>query len=636
MNPSWKTFESGADEEGFFDPAQELFGRAKTLIDSVVREGGQNTADNGFDSKKPIELYFDVSELNTVDFPGREDVVRILNSCKSYNLNELKLLDDNPAVVFCEDSINKLSDLNGKISFLEIGDSNTTGITGDDHDRTSGWFRMCQSIGVSVGAGTGGGSRGMGKKAPFLISGLKTLFISTKTDSGEAFTGIGQFTSFIESGKAFGAKVKYEMKDKKSVRDEKNIPINFKRKNKGTSIFIAGFNKTPSWENQFIVSVLDNFYAAIYHEKLIVRIGKTEIRKDTIKDLIDGFASNKTKMFFKCLSEGKKISAVLPDVGEVQLYVLLDETFTNPKRIDYMRNKRMKIFDIKRGVYIRDNFAAVFICEGVKGSERLRLMEGAEHVDWKPRLSHIHSDKEYKDKIDNWIFEEIKKFETQIAGKSSFVSGMENKLPMVDAGSGQSQSKGTSGTVKQETAREKIDEKLDEIIIPENSEGDIIYIDPLGDNGITISKPIDKVDPPTPPVDPPTPPVDPPRPPVDPPRPPVDPPLPRRIPKKVHLSQFLVTVIKNDKIAREYHLFIQSKFTSVVILNINICPSSDIGKIDKLRILNSAVYENKTKIRISGKEDTLLNVTIRPGINKYIIETKTDDKYAFKIDGHEN
>ena len=32
MNPSWKTFESGADEEGFFDPAQELFGRAKTLF----------------------------------------------------------------------------------------------------------------------------------------------------------------------------------------------------------------------------------------------------------------------------------------------------------------------------------------------------------------------------------------------------------------------------------------------------------------------------------------------------------------------------------------------------------------------------------------------------------------------------
>ena len=175
MNPSWKTFESGADEEGFFDPAQELFVRAKTLIDSVVRERGQNTADNGFDSKKPIELYFDVSELNTVDFPGREDVVRILNSCKSYNLNELKLLDDNPAVVFCEDSINKLSDLNGKISFLEIGDSNTTGITGDDHDRTSGWFRMCQSIGVSVGAGTGGGSRGMGKKAPFLIKEVAIL-----------------------------------------------------------------------------------------------------------------------------------------------------------------------------------------------------------------------------------------------------------------------------------------------------------------------------------------------------------------------------------------------------------------------------------------------------------------------------
>lgn len=629
MNPSWKKFESGAEEEGFFDPAQELFARAKTLIDSVVREGGQNTADNGCDTKKPIELYFNVSELNAVDFPGREDVVEILRLCKRYNLDELKLSNDNPAVVFCDDSIKTLSDPNGKISFLEIGDSNTTGIIGEDHDRTSGWFRMCQSIGVSVGAGTGGGSRGMGKRAPFLISSLKTLFISTKTDNGVAFTGIGQYTSFIESTKVFGAKVKYELKDKKSIRDDKYIPRNFKRKNKGTSIFIAGFNKTTNWDTHFIVSILDNFYAAIYHEKLIVRVGGTEINKVTIKDLIEEFAGNKTKMFFKCLTEGVKISAVLPDVGEVQLYVLLDETFTNPKRIDYMRNKRMKIFDMKRGVYIRDNFAAVFICEGIKGSERLRLMEGAEHVDWKPRQSHFNSDKDYKDKIDNWIFEEIKKFETQIGGKSSFVSGMEYKLPMVDAGSGQSQSKGTSGTVKQETAREKIDEKLDEIIIPENSEGEIIYIDPLGDNGITIIKPIEKVHPPTHPIDPP-------RPPIGPPRPPVDPPLPRRNPKKVNLNQFVVTIIKNDNISREYHLFIQSKFTSEVILNINICPSSDIGKIDKMRILNSAIYENKRKIRISGKEDTLLNVTIRPGINKYIIETKTDDKYAFNIDGHEN
>ena len=82
---SWKTFGSGADEEGFFDPAQELFGRAnKGLIDSVVREGGQNTVDNGNKkSKKPIELYFKRSDVKVVDFPNGEEVIDILKMCKN-------------------------------------------------------------------------------------------------------------------------------------------------------------------------------------------------------------------------------------------------------------------------------------------------------------------------------------------------------------------------------------------------------------------------------------------------------------------------------------------------------------------------------------------------------------------------
>jgi len=630
---SWKTFGSGADEEGFFDPAQELFGRAnKGLIDSVVREGGQNTVDNGNKkSKKPIELYFKRSDVKVVDFPNGEEVIDILKMCKNYNIEELKLDNDNPAVVFCDKSLDLLNNKKGVIPFLEIGDSNTTGILGDDQDRTKGWFRMCQSIGVSVGAGTGGGSRGMGKKAPLLVSEMKTLFISTMTDEGVAFKGIGQFTSHIDSDrKVYSAKSKFELEEKKSIRKESDIPKIFKRTEVGSSIFIAGFT-IDDWEGQFIVAVLDNFYAAIYHGKLNVHVGDFYITKKTIKKFVEDYAGEQTKMFFRCISEAVPIEKVLDDVGMVKLYVLLDETFKHPKRIDYMRDKRMKIFDMKRGWYIRDNFAAVFICDGEEGSKRLRLMEGAEHTDWKPRYDNKKSDKDYKDKIDNWIYKEIKKLETEIEGDSSFVSGMEKKLPMVDDGSGASRAKGTSETVHKETSREKIDESDEEMIIPESSEGAIYYIDPLSDGGIGVGKPHKPITPRDKPVAPPK----------------ICPVCqvspcvcektdPKQKPKKIRLSDFNVTIIKNDKAMNEYHLFIESSLKRSVILNINISPASEAGKIDDLKVLQSANYDSGAKIRIAGGEDKLLNVKIDPSVNKYIIYTKYDDKYAFNIEGNES
>ncbi|MCC8361018.1 hypothetical protein [Salinimicrobium sediminilitoris] len=616
----WQKFGNPADLNGFNLPGLELFNRGGQ-VPSVVRETGQNSIDNPDKSENPVILSYKKHEIPIDDIPDREELIKILKACIQFGYDSGQKDTDEP-MMFMLNALNQLqNDL--FIPFLEISDHNTTGIEGEDGNYRLPWERMTGAIGISDGSeSTRGGSRGIGKFAPLLLSSLRTLFISTKTEEGVAFKGGAQFTSFEEDGEYYEAKVKFEKDGRRAIRNEEEIPEFFRRSEIGTSVFVAGFMHSDDWEEQIIQAVLTNFYAAIHSGKLVVKTDHHLINSSNLESYIVDHADQQTKMFYETLKDGVEFSETVVGFGELKLYVKLDDLYT--KRIDYMRDKRMKIFDQKRGPLLTKNYAAVFICDGKEGSTKLRLMEGAEHVSWKPRNS---SEREEFSKLKNWIEDKIKSFEPEEEEEETTVSGLEKFLPYVDNGDGEGASIPGEGAQRNETAKEKIIEIEEEIVVDPSLQSTTMVITPDGkiqapvkvgkgkkgdsepDPEHTKSQTKTKEN-------------------------------KKRKPKSkknFNFNRLDKFIIKNDSAPYQYDLFIKSEEDKAIQVDIYLYVVSYNGeRIPDFLVLRSATYANGEKIAKVGAKDILRKVQILPGMNKIILYTKTDSKYAFNIEGYES
>src|SRR5690606_21369353 len=127
-----------------------------------------------------------------------------------------------------------------------------------------------------------------------------------------------------------------------------------------------------------IKSVLNNFWLAIYHEKLTVQIDDVLINKDNIETIIDeyfdGQAESGTPSEIESWNPKSYLKAVkytgtndqfrvfeqnLATVGNVKLYIYLEKGL--PNRTAYFRTPRMVVF--KRTNRKVNGYSAVFICD---------------------------------------------------------------------------------------------------------------------------------------------------------------------------------------------------------------------------------------------------------------------------------
>lgn len=622
--PSWIKFPDPPDMDGFNLPGLELFLRGGQVA-SVIRETGQNTVDNPAEKNGKVKIEYRRYEIPCSEFPGRDELLKVIKACLDFGKESGQNPNDD-SMQFIQNAFDLLSNELNTVPMLEISDSYTTGIEGEDKDFKMPWARMTDAIGISDGAeSTRGGSRGIGKFAPLLLSSLRTIFISTKTENNVAFKGAAQFTSFRDENNEYSAKVKFQKDKKSSIRKVTDIPSYFVRKEKGTSIHIAGFMLGESWMDEIISAVLTNFYAAIHKGRLVVEGAGEKVDAKSLKKYIDSHADDQTKMFFSCLTDGEFIEGDIKGVGQVELYVKIDEEFT--KRIEYMRDKRMKIFDEKKGPLLTKKFAAVFICDGDEGSKKLRLMEGAEHVNWKPRNTE---EKNYLNKVKGWIYDNIRAFEPDDEEEETEVSGTENLLPMVDDGDGKGSGGNGGQAIKEETAKEKVLEREDEIEVPNYNGGGVLLVNPDGTISMNKKKPKNrkrktKVTP-TPTASPDD----------------VTTPKKKRKRKKnkeikINLDRFETTVIKNTKEEKEYHLYINSDLDKNVKVDLKLFVVAEHGeRIPEFNVLKGATYSDGSKIVKSGGSDELKKVELTSGLNKIVLKTKDNAVYAFNIEGHES
>ena len=294
----------------------------------------------------------------------------------------------------------------GVLYFLEVSDENTTGMDyTTDKRKQSGtkFYSFAKSLGNSSKAqkNISAGSHGVGKVVFQKISKLNTIFVSSKSteDDKELFEGVSELCTSLINDIEYEYRGYYCINDNQEPTTEhEKIPIPFQRHTYGTSVFVMGVDDDEEQQKKHLreieKAVVDNFWLSILQEKLVVQIGETEIKSETIIDLAEKVYSH-PDLYQTCNSTDtrKYIEAVylketdnkhiykrddkIPELGLVHLYILKDKNGENS--IQCMRETRMLI---KTDKYPNYGFYGVFVCDGIEGNKNLRNSENAEHNQW--------------------------------------------------------------------------------------------------------------------------------------------------------------------------------------------------------------------------------------------------------------
>jgi hypothetical protein len=395
----------GGEESGLNESGIEAFKRS----DSLGRETCQNILDHADDSGHPCVATFELLDLPRQDFPGADEYVAVLDACKDHVLKLLPNGTGNERRFF-DTGLELLS--KPTIPTLRIGDENTTGLEGDDNDRSQPFWRLLKGQGWSSQEGVGGGTYGIGQRAPFARSALRAVIYSTKLASGgEAFIAKAILAShpspFLEGRGMTQSKGWYCHRPNggewRAVRDPAEFPERYRRAAVGTDLYVAGYVE-QDWEQTVRQSVLQNFFSAIDRGLLEVQLRSNGVLLDQINRenleaklvaAADQARRSQTKdeyrkglgatlYYLKALRNplnGVPFSRKIANIGTAKLFVHRDMRDPEvPERWAAMRRPMMVVQEHGSGLLSR--FAAVLVVDEDTGNELLAQMEDPRHSRW--------------------------------------------------------------------------------------------------------------------------------------------------------------------------------------------------------------------------------------------------------------
>lgn len=392
-------------ESGLNDPGIQTF--KDHPLTSLAREGLQNSSDAHDDSGKPVEVHFTKLEIPGSEFPGYDDFKKTLQACLAFSKSSPQ------AVPFFENALKVLSA--DKLPILRISDFNTTGIVVGD--RSSDWFKLIKSVGISDKSAGKLGSFGIGKHAPFACSDLQTVFYATKDKNGvTAFQGVAKLVSHRRDKKIITQGTGYfgNKKGNQPLLDFERVSPIFERKKVGADIYVMGFHPYEDWEAKIIKTVIESFFVAIHNGTLIVKIGKVTLNKTSLPDQIKKHYAEPDPAFFadayyKVLTSDDTEHFDEPDfegMGKIKLSILENKDFR--KKVAMFRRSGMKIFD-KGHFQTPLRFAGVFAVEGQALDTLLRGTEPPSHTAWEPeRGTDPAASKRILKKIHTWINDRVR------------------------------------------------------------------------------------------------------------------------------------------------------------------------------------------------------------------------------------
>lgn len=292
---------NGGCSSGLNDPGIQTF--KSDPITSLARECAQNSLDAWRQNERPAKLVFRLHELPSHEIPGYLDLKHTFERCQEY------WPKGSPEYKFSTSAL-VLAD-RANISVLEISDYNTTGLQGGDKELRQPWHSLVMSAGICNKSAENGGGFGIGKFAPFAVSKWRAVFYSSLTTDGEyAFRGVcNNMTHMDASGNETQGIGYYGYVDDTdpeilSIRTPYEIPAFFRRKEPGTSIYVLAFNNDADSQNKLKHAILENFWPAIYFEKICFDINGEEIGRENLAEHMAH--DDSLKLFMQCLESHDK------------------------------------------------------------------------------------------------------------------------------------------------------------------------------------------------------------------------------------------------------------------------------------------------------------------------------------------
>jgi hypothetical protein len=294
----------GGESHGLNDPGIETFKKSASLGRETIQNIGDARSDAACSNGDPAIAEFELLELSGDQIPDQEFLRAAFQAGLDRLLDTFSSEADRRAngMAFFKKGLTVLS--KRSIPVLRIRDRNTTGLLGEDEDPSSPWSRLISSQGYSSSRGVGGGTYGIGQRAPFAKSDLRTIAYYTRTaPSAEAFVMKSILCTFLhpESEQLTQSTGWYCSRDAKDstkwggIRDSSRIPEFFRRMDegdKGTDLFVLGYSDVgKNWQRELRRAVVRNFFAAIDQGSLVIHIKAEEatevISSETLLDSID-------------------------------------------------------------------------------------------------------------------------------------------------------------------------------------------------------------------------------------------------------------------------------------------------------------------------------------------------------------
>jgi len=446
----------GGLEAGFNDSGIETY--RGNIYENLARETIQNSLDAAA-SDKPVKVAFELFELPSLAFPGRDELMVALESCRERysNIQKARRFFDTAIALLRQEAV----------SFLRISDYNTTGLTGakNDNPQQSNWYSLVKASGVSAKPEGAGGSFGIGKHAPYACSDLRCVFYGTLDRDGvTAFQGVARLATHKErTGRLTQGTGFYGVIEGCGpILEPSRVDPVFLRSEIGTDIFIAGFRTVDDWVDQIVRSVLENFFVAIHERRLILNVQGLIIDAESLPDFLGRYLEpdNLTHGYYKALvsSVAKCFEeADFQKLGRVRLFLHEDRQYSQ-RAIAMVRKTGMKVFTKTKHARVPVRFVGVFIADGDGINELLRSMEPPTHDQWDPKRIDDDRERRYaqqvRDELYEWMNENIAKLapssdsdELEVEGVGDFLVD-EEAIPQNPSDLGTSSDRVKAGPVE--------------------------------------------------------------------------------------------------------------------------------------------------------------------------------------------
>ncbi|WP_291982459.1 hypothetical protein [Luteitalea sp.] len=345
-------------------------------------------------------MEFELLQMPRQSLPWLMELKTLIEACERHNQDPRSDHQINNGPDFFSTAAALL--LRRDLPVLRIRDTGTSGLFGDDSDTSSPWYRLIRKQGAAQMHGAGGGTFGIGQRAPFAASGLRTVFYSSKSRTGEAFIGKSILASFDWQGQIrqpvgyWGVPTNGD-RHVRALKDAE-IPPAFRRSEQGLDLYVTGCDEASvPWPvlDEALVNCFASVLAGVLEVSLKwpgkgVLITKSNILT-VLKARVEQFPANRAadrkrleNAYHYALalvddSDKRRVFTYQsPQLGELKLYVRRDPSA--PNRTVHMRRPRTVVFEKGRNVIA--GYAAVLLCDNPKGNKLLARLEDPTHTKW--------------------------------------------------------------------------------------------------------------------------------------------------------------------------------------------------------------------------------------------------------------